>query len=112
MYQLIALFHQPAHPQAFDAAYWNTHVPLAKKIPGLISLEVSKTLPGKEGPAQYYQMAVLTFADKDTFKTAMKSAENAEAGANLLSFAKDIVEFYSAEKFTPSTLPLNVEERI
>ncbi len=112
MYQLIALFRQPADPQAFDAAYWNRHVPLAKKIPGVISLDVSKTIPGREGPAKYYQIAVLTFADKDAFKSAMKSPENAEAGANLMSFAKDIVEFYSAEKFTPSTLPLNVEERI
>ncbi len=112
MYQLIVLFRQPAHPQAFDAAYWNTHLPLAKKIPGLISLEVSKTLPGKDGPAKYYQMSVLTFADMDALKSAMKSSENAEAGANLMSFAKDIVEFYSAEKITPTILPLNVEERI
>jgi hypothetical protein len=42
-------------------------------------------------------MAVLKFADKDSFKAGMKSPENAEAGANLMSFAKDLVEVYSAE---------------
>jgi uncharacterized protein (TIGR02118 family) len=112
MYQLIAFFRQPADPAAFDAAYWNTHVPLAKKIPGVISLDVSKTHPGKDGPSKYYQISVLSFADKNTFKAAMKSPENAEAGANLMSFAKDIVEFCTAEKVKPSILPLNVEERI
>ena len=98
MYQLVALFRQPSDPQAFDDAYWNTHVPLAKNIPGVVSLDVSKMLPGRDGPAKYYQMAVLSFADKDSFKTAMKSPENAEAGANLMSFAQGIVEFYTAEK--------------
>lgn len=98
MYQLIALFRQPADATAFDRAYWEIHVPLAKKIPGVISLDVSKTVPGKDGPAKYYQMAVLSFRDREAFKTAMKSPENAEAGANLTTFAKDLVEFYTAEK--------------
>ena len=97
MYQLVALFRQPSDPPAFDDAYWNTHVPLAKKIPGVIHFGVSKFQPGKDGAPRYYQSAVLLFADKDSYKTAMKSPENAEAGANLMTFAKDIVEFYTAE---------------
>ena len=101
MYQLVALFRQPADPQAFEDAYWNSHVPLAKKIPGLVYLGVSKFHPGKDGPAKYYQMSVLSFADKDSFKAAMKSPENAEAGANLMTFAKDIVEFRTAETAEP-----------
>jgi uncharacterized protein (TIGR02118 family) len=97
MIELIALFKQPTDPAAFDKAYWDTHIPLAKKIPNLISCEVSKFWPGRDGAGKYYQMALLKFADKDTFKAAMKSAENAEAGANLMSFAKDLVEFHTAE---------------
>jgi uncharacterized protein (TIGR02118 family) len=112
MYQLIALFRQPPDPKAFDEAYWHSHVPLAKKIPHVISLEVSKTLPGKDGPARYYQMAVLSFHDKDSFKSAMKSAENAEAGANLMTFAKDLVEFYTAETVAPPPLSIAHEEKI
>lgn len=97
MHQLFALFRQPADPAAFDRAYRETHLPLARKIPGLISLDVFKTLPAREGAAPFYQIAVLTFTDKDSFKTAMKSPENAAAGANLMGFAKDIVEFHSTE---------------
>ena len=101
MLQLIALFEHPEDPAAFDKAYWETHIPLAKKIPGLISCEVSKSLPGREGPAPFYQVAILTFPDKETFKAAMKSEENAAAGQNLMSFAKGLVEFTTAEKLNP-----------
>ncbi|MCC6475644.1 EthD family reductase, partial [bacterium] len=37
------------------------------------------------------------FADKDSFKAGMKSPEMAAAGANLMSFAADVVEFQTAE---------------
>jgi uncharacterized protein (TIGR02118 family) len=97
MYQLIALFRQPADPAAFEKIYWETHVPLARKIPGLVHFGVSKFQPGKDGPAKYYQLAALSFSDKEAFKAAMKSPENAEAGANLSTFARDLVEFYTAE---------------
>lgn len=98
MYQLIALFKQPADPEAFDRAYAETHLPLAKKIPGLVSLQISKILPGRDGNSPYYQMAVLNFAGKDEFKTAMKSAENAAAGQNLMQIAPGGVDFFTAER--------------
>jgi len=100
MYQLIGLFRQPPDAEAFERAYTQEHLPLARKIPGVISIEVSKFSPGKDGPARYHQMSVLTFADKDAFKAAMKSPENAAAGANLQAFAADLVEFFTAEKVT------------
>jgi uncharacterized protein (TIGR02118 family) len=98
MYQLIALFKQPSDPEAFDKAYWETHVPLVKKTPGLISLDVSKLMSNPKAPAPYYQIATLSFADKDGFRAAMKSPENEQAGLNLMSFARGIVEFCTAEK--------------
>ncbi len=97
MIQFIVMYRQPVDPAAFDDAYWNTHVPLAKQIPNLRALKVSKFWPGKDGPAKYYQMAVLEFADKDAFKAAMRSPENAAAGENLMGFAKDLLEIYTAE---------------
>jgi uncharacterized protein (TIGR02118 family) len=112
MYQLIVLFRPPSDPAAFDRAYWDTHIPLARKIPGVVALDVSKFIPGKDGKADYYQLAVLSFTDKDSFKTAMKSTENAEAGANLMTFAQGLVEFFTAEKISPEPPHVNVEERI
>jgi len=101
MYQLIALFRQPSDVEAFDRAYTQEHLPLARKIPGVIAIDVSRFTPGKDGPAAYHQMSVLTFADRDSFKVAMKSPENAAAGANLNAFAAGLVDFYTAEKVTP-----------
>jgi len=98
MFQLIALFKQPVDTEAFDRAYEKEHLPLARKIPGVISIDVSRFTAGKDGPAKYYQMSVLTFANKDTFKAAMKSPENGAAGANLQAFADGLVEFLTAEK--------------
>jgi uncharacterized protein (TIGR02118 family) len=97
MYQLIALFRTPADTLAFDSAYADLHLPLARKIPGLKSLAVSRFHPGKDEPGRYYQMAVLSFADREAFKAAMKSPENAEAGKNLEMIAPGLVEFFTAE---------------
>ena len=41
MAKLIALYKKPADVAAFNEYYFATHVPLAKKVPGLRSSEVS-----------------------------------------------------------------------
>ncbi len=97
MYQLIALFREPADTLAFDAAYADTHLPLARRIPGLVALRVSRIQPPRDGKVKYYQLTTLDFADREAYKTAMKSAENAAAGKNLETIAPGIVEFYTAE---------------
>jgi len=33
MVKLVALYRKPADPAAFERAYFETHVPLVKKIP-------------------------------------------------------------------------------
>lgn len=40
--RLIALYRQPADPQAFDPAYFETHLPLIAKVPGLQKTAVSR----------------------------------------------------------------------
>ncbi len=97
MINFIAFYKHPKDVEAFDKAYWETHIPLVKKIPGLVSLQANKFWPGKDGPAPYYLMAILSFADKESFKAGMKSPEMAEAGANLMGFASGLFEFQTAE---------------
>jgi uncharacterized protein (TIGR02118 family) len=36
--KLIALYKQPVDPADFDRAYFNTHLPLLSKVPGLKKL--------------------------------------------------------------------------
>ena len=42
MAKLLALYHHPEDTAAFDAHYFDTHVPLAKAVPGLRGYEVSQ----------------------------------------------------------------------
>ncbi len=92
--KLVALYKQPADPEAFDSAYFNTHLPLIKKVPGLQKTVISRfnrTLMG-DG---YYLMAEMYFTD---LKAAMKSPEMAAAGANLDSFAKGLATLMFADE--------------
>ena len=42
MVKLVALYKKPAAIQEFDNHYFNIHVPLANKMPGLRRTEVSR----------------------------------------------------------------------
>ena len=84
--KLIALYKQPEDPEAFDKRYFDGHVPLVEKIPGLKSVNVTrfkKTLSG-DG---FYLMAEMDFGDRDTFNAAMNSEEMGATGKDINEFA-------------------------
>lgn len=95
--KVVAIYAAPKDPEAFEKAYFETHVPLIKKVPGLLDIQVVKltrVVVGKRAP---YMLATMTFADKDARKAAMSSPEMALAGENLDSFAKDLYTLCFAE---------------
>lgn len=96
---LIALYQQPDDPSAFDEAYFNTHVPLIKKVPGLKDITVTRFTRTIMGDG-LYMMAVMHFEDEDSLKTAMKSPEMGEAGKNLNSFAPGLATLMFGEVFS------------
>lgn len=100
--KLIALYRQPPDTVAFDEAYFNTHLPLMAKVPGLKSTAVTRltrTLMG-EG---FYMMAEMVFTDIEALKNGLRSSEMAAAGENLKSFADGLVTLmYGAEE--PSSI--------
>ena len=92
MHKLIALYKQPADPEAFERHYADVHLPLAHIIPGLERLVLNRPVPAPwGGAAPYYLMAELHFPDQATFNVAMGSPENRAAGRDLRQFAGDIV---------------------
>lgn len=95
---LMALYAQPADPEAFDRHYAEVHTPLVEKIPGLEALRVNKVRRKLMGEADLYQIAEMDFADKAAFGAAMASAENQAAGADLGKFAKGIVTLLVVER--------------
>jgi len=94
---LIALYKTPADPAGFDKTYFEVHLSLIKKVPGLHGVRVTRitrTVKGEEG---WYMMAEMSFADADSRKAAMRSPEMAAAGENLDSFAKGLYTLLYAE---------------
>ncbi|MBI3537907.1 MAG: EthD family reductase [Chloroflexi bacterium] len=98
MVKLVALYKKPADPAAFDQAYFETHLPLVKKIPGLKRAIVARVTGAPRGEPEYYLMAELLFENKATMDNALASSENMEAGKNLMSFARGLVTFMYAEE--------------
>lgn len=95
--KLVALYKQPEDPAAFEQNYFNNHLPLINKVPGLqktLITRFTRTLMG-EG---FYMMAEMYFKDSSSLKTAMKSPEMAAAGENLNSFAGGLVTLMFAEE--------------
>ncbi|MBT9259275.1 MAG: EthD family reductase [Clostridiales bacterium] len=98
MVKLIALFKEPEDRAKFQELYEKTHLPLARKMPGLRRLEISRVvgMPGG-GKSPYLQMAELYFDSLPELEAAMNSPEGKEAARNLFSFAKDVVSMHIAE---------------
>ncbi len=97
MVKLVALYRKPADPAAFDKSYFGTHVPLVKKIPNLRRVDVARVTGAPRGEPEYYMIAEMYFDNKAAMDAAMASPENAEAGKNLMSFARGLVTFVFAE---------------
>ncbi len=98
MYKLVALYRKPQDPEAFDRAYFETHVPLVKKVPGLQRVEVSRITGNLLGDSDLYLIAELCFPDKETMNRGLASPENEAAGKNLMGFAKGLVTLVFAQE--------------
>ncbi len=97
--KLLAMYTQPEDEAAFLKHYHEVHLPLVLKVPGLEKAVVSrieKNLMG--GPAPYYMIAELHFADQAAFDSAMASPENRAAGKDVGNFAKGLVTLLVARE--------------
>jgi uncharacterized protein (TIGR02118 family) len=76
MAQVLVLYNQPADPLAFDRYYFEVHVPIAKRLPGLRSYLVnsgSRTMvAGAKAP---YLIAELEFDSMAAIQSALSSPE-------------------------------------
>jgi uncharacterized protein (TIGR02118 family) len=88
MARLLVMYKTPSDGAAFDKHYFEKHVPIAKKIPGLRKYEVSRGAVGTPaGPSNYHLVAILHFDDVAAIQAAFASAEGQAAVADLQTFA-------------------------
>ncbi len=101
MAKLYAIYQQPADAATFDAYYYDKHVPLAKKIPGLRSYEVTHgDVMGMGGKHSVYLIASLEFDSMAAISAALATEQGQATAADLANFAQAGVEIMMAETST------------
>lgn len=99
--KLVALYRSPEDKTSFDEHYTNVHTPLAKKMPGLQKIEVTRFVGTPMGTEpDYYLMAEMYFAGHDELKQAMSSSDGRAAAKDLMGFAGSIVSMTIGEVMT------------
>ncbi len=98
MYKLIAHYKIPNDKGAFEKHYKEVHTPITKKIPLIKEIRINKVFGGPTGKSDLHLIAELCFASKEDFKSAMGTPEAAASGADLMSFAKEIVSVHFAQE--------------
>ena len=93
MAKLIALYKTPADVAAFNEYYFATHVPLAKKVPGMRSYEVSTgPVAAPQGDSGYHLVAILGFDSLAAIQAGLGSPEGQATAGDLGNFAQAGVE--------------------
>jgi uncharacterized protein (TIGR02118 family) len=87
MVRVLVLYNAPADPEAFDRYYEETHIPLAKQLPGLLRYTVSKNLAALGGDAKYHLIAELDWESTEAMQAAFASPIGAETAADVPKFA-------------------------
>ena len=84
-----------------DKYYFSTHVPIAKKVPGLRRYEVSSgPVASPQGDSAYHLAAILWFDSLAAIQAALGSPEGQATAGDLANFAQagvDLLIFDSKE---------------
>jgi uncharacterized protein (TIGR02118 family) len=101
MARLVVMYGTPKDAAAFDKYYLESHVPIAKKIPGLRKYEISRgAIATPAGPAKFHLIATLHFDDLQAIQNAFASPQGQAAAADVATFASggaDMLFFDSVE---------------
>ncbi len=96
MATVLVLYKTPADADAFDKYYAQTHVPLAKKIPGLRSYRISRGDVGTPaGASNIHLVATLTFDSVAAMQAGLGSSEGQAAAGDLKNFASGGADLYT-----------------
>lgn len=95
--KLIVLYSNIKDPEKFDEYYKNVHIPLAKKIPGVRKIAVSKVKGVAVGKANYYQVVEVYFDDIESLKKASESKEAKEASKDGLALDPNLTILVTEE---------------
>lgn len=90
MIQATVLYGHPTDPDAFEAYWASTHLPLVERVAGPVvtAMYASKCLPSPVGgEPPYYRIATLIFASMEKLQALMASPEGQGIIADHQNFA-------------------------
>jgi uncharacterized protein (TIGR02118 family) len=97
MIKLIALYRNPADVSEFDKHYFEVHIPLVRKFPGLRKIEVTRVTGAPIGEAKFHLMAEMYFDTRDAMDAALASPEGKAVTRDIMSFAADVITVFHGE---------------
>ena len=87
---MVVIYKTPADVKAFEKHYFETHIPLAKQMPGLRKYEVSRgPVTVIAGSPDVYMIGTLHFDDLDAMRAAFASPEGRACAADRQNYAPD-----------------------
>lgn len=83
MGRMIVIYRTPRDPAAFDAHYFDVHVSLANKLPGLRRYDVSRRpIATPAGDPEPYLIATLEFDSLEALRKAFATPEGRACAAD------------------------------
>lgn len=83
MVKLIALYKNVANVETFEDVYFNQHIPLTRKMPGLRRIEVNRVTGAPRGEPEYYMVTSLYFDGAESMQQSLMSEESRAAARTL-----------------------------
>jgi len=98
MIRLLVLYGHPKDPAAFDKYYRDRHIPIARRMKGLLKWTVGKVEGTPDGqPPPYYYVADLYMESREEFEQLLASPEGQAAVADVPNYATGGVTFVYTE---------------
>lgn len=95
MARLLVMYKTPTDATRFDKYYFETHLAIAKKVPGLKKYEVSRgPVVTPAGPSGIHLIATLHFDDLSAIQAVFASKEGQAAAADVQRFASGGVDMF------------------
>lgn len=90
MARMVVIYRTPKNVEAFERHYFDVHIPLAKKLPGLRKYEVSQgPVAVLAGSSDVYLIGTLYFDDLEAIRKAFASPEGQACRTDRQAYAPD-----------------------
>ena len=87
MHRVLALYGTPTDPEHFRSYYESTHIPIARKLPGLKRISWSFDAKGLMGDSPFFCICELDFESAAALEAALQTPEGQATAADVPNYA-------------------------